>query len=297
MNLDPETYDSPVRWARRGRVSRLLARAWPMQSPPVLVLSTPRSGSSWVGSTLATAANAAYLYEPINQPLQTSQPRDTVRAIDRERPDAEYAALAEAAFMGWPVTSARCVRFPWQWRLRQRLGRRVVVKVVNPLAAGYFIRRFKPRVIFLVRHPAAVALSFMRPGWWTVEKNTWRGMGEWQSQTLRAAYDALEGYGAARYGLYEALCLDPIAHFRGVFAFAGLRWQGPTEAYLQQATTGGNRHDAYSTARHSQRMAYAWKAKMSAGALAALREGFGVCDLPWYRSDADWALEPASVSA
>ena len=50
----------PPRWARFGAPSLWLANRVPLLQPPVVILSLPRSGSSWVGSLVGCAPNAAY---------------------------------------------------------------------------------------------------------------------------------------------------------------------------------------------------------------------------------------------
>src|SRR5262245_30987828 len=58
---------SPVLWANFVRVSRFVAHSIPSVFPPILVISIPRSGSSWLGDSLGISSNALYLREPITQ--------------------------------------------------------------------------------------------------------------------------------------------------------------------------------------------------------------------------------------
>ena len=163
---------SPVSWARRGRVSALLARLLRTQGPPVLVLSLGRSGSTWLGATLGRAANALHLHEPLTQPLLAAgQDQQTNFEVDPARPPALYARCAQAAFAGLPAFPLRpgtrptqIVRYPEQWALAQRSRRRLVIKEINPFACGWLLQAYRPRLIYLVRHPAAVALSNHRLG-------------------------------------------------------------------------------------------------------------------------------------
>jgi hypothetical protein len=70
----------PQLWAKAGGLSRWAARCWPLQQPPVLIISLPRSGSSWVGSTVGSAAHAAFLREPLTRAYTASGGRGT--AVD-----------------------------------------------------------------------------------------------------------------------------------------------------------------------------------------------------------------------
>jgi hypothetical protein len=278
----------PIRWARGRYTGYWLARRLPFQPPTVLVLSFPRSGSSWVGDTLGRAANAAYLREPINQVLKAQQNTETVFPVEAEAPDPAYLQPALRAFAGLPAFTPHVVKWPAQWRLLDRPRRRLVIKEVNPMAASFLVRRFRPRVIFLVRHPAPVALSYTRRGWWSLEWTTWQEMGDRQGKALRAALDGLNDHADCRMVQYEALCETPAALFEDLFAFAGLTWNAASAEHVRQSTLDGDRSQPYATARDSKQMANAWKTNIEAGALQALREGYAQHDLPWYRSEQDW---------
>ena len=58
---------APVPWARSKTLSQLLINFIRPRQPTVLVLSLPRSGSSWAGEALGCAIDALYLREPVTQ--------------------------------------------------------------------------------------------------------------------------------------------------------------------------------------------------------------------------------------
>ncbi|MBK9093899.1 MAG: sulfotransferase [Anaerolineae bacterium] len=279
---------SPVWWARWGPLSAWLAASRPPLSPPILLLSFPRSGSSWLGETLGQAANALYLREPINLSYQADGGRGTVVEIDPARPLPAYRLAATRAFHGIPAFKPGIVQWPDQWRLAQRSQRRVVIKEVNPRACPWFLAAFRPRVVFLVRHPAAVCLSYRRMGWWQgTTPEQWEGHGARQAGALRVALDALREYPDQRIVTYEDLCAEPMTAFRSLFAFCALTWDAGSEAFIQRHTTQGDDAPG-STSRHSQAMPDAWRGRVSAEELAALRRGFAAASLPWYNHDDDW---------
>lgn len=91
----------------------------------------------------------------------------------------------------------------------------LVVKEVNPLALDWLLSSYKPRVVFLYRHPAAVALSLFNIGLTDVQfhkrfaenrfsamkfsesktgSNFWEQIGALQGATLQLALSALENY-------------------------------------------------------------------------------------------------------
>lgn len=283
---------SPVWWARWGSLSAWLANRRPPLSPAVLILSFPRSGSSWLGETLGQAANALYLREPVNLSYQAEGGRGTVVEIDPDHPLPAYRLAATLAFHGIPAFKPGIVQWPNQWRLAQRSQRRVVIKEVNPRACPWLLAAFQPRVVFLVRHPAAVSLSYRSMGWWQgVAPAQWEKHGARQAAALRVAWDALHEYPDQRTVTYEELCADPLAVFGALFAFCGLTWDATSAAFIQRHTTQGDAAPG-STSRRSQAMPDAWRGRVSAQELAALRRGFAAAALPWYSRDDDWQLEP-----
>src|SRR5690606_25708881 len=109
---------SPVPWAWFGPASLALARALPPLSPPVLVLSLPRSGSSWVGETLGQAANALYLREPLTQTRTADESGgQTVFPIDPAAPPRVYGRMAARSFAALPAFKPLIVQNPGQWSL------------------------------------------------------------------------------------------------------------------------------------------------------------------------------------
>ena len=248
---------SPIRWARLGPVSLFLAKQFKTLTPSILILSLPRSGSSWLGEILGSAANALFLSEPIAQSdLALAGSKYITTHFDPADPPPTYKYFADRAFCGLPTFPLwLVVRKPNQWSLFERRYRRLVIKEVKPLACGWLLKHYKPRVIFMVRHPVAVALSYLNLGWTdiNVEKaplagraliNTplsrwqqhlksisdfWEQHGIMQGALLRNILDSLTDYPDHRIILYEELCADPIRVFLDLFNFSGLTWDRKIE--------------------------------------------------------------------
>jgi hypothetical protein len=256
---------SPVLWANAGPLSRWLARRMPTATPPVLVMAFPRSGSSWVGRMLGASPQALYLREPVTQTAHRFMPDygPTVHPLPPEGPPDAVRAWADDAFAGVPRFPFFVIPTPRAWSPWRRAGRRVVVKEVNPLALRWMVRRYAPRVVYLVRHPAAVALSFRRLGWTTqrltdyVAPATLRRLGIptapssfWaehaaaQAAVTRLGLEALAEAPAHRVVRYEALCADPVEGFRALYAFAGLRWTAAAEAVIRRHSAAPTASDA-----------------------------------------------------
>lgn len=86
-----------------------------MRRPPALVLSLPRSGSSWVGDTLGHADDAMYLREPITQSnMQLHGAVQAMQDIGPGGPDTDTLRYADNAFNGIPDFLAGIVQRPNQ---------------------------------------------------------------------------------------------------------------------------------------------------------------------------------------
>ncbi|HET6521142.1 MAG TPA: sulfotransferase [Geminicoccaceae bacterium] len=268
----------------------------------MLLVSLPRSGSTWVGDVLGSAPDALYLHEPLTQSLDLSGTEPILVEPDAPAPAAVYPAAAAAAFAGLPTFRSHVLRWPGQWALGRRAGRRVVVKEVNPLICPWIVREHRPRVILLVRHPAAVSLSYRRLGWFDLPDfqmasgdgaagdGPWRRSGRRQGYVLDRALRALSGYPDHVVVRYEDLCRQPVEGFRRLYAFAGLTWT-PAVGRLIEAKAGGDRNDVYATSRATRLMADSWRAQIGPQDLADLMAGYGAFDLPWYG-----AAEPSAAA-
>jgi hypothetical protein len=270
---------SPVAWARLGRLSRSIAGRFPLEHPAVLVLSLPRSGSSWVGDMLGSAPDALYLREPLSQ----GDPAVRSRLIYDPGHDPVLgpisARLADKVFAGLPDFDERIVRIPGQWALKWRRPRRVVVKEVNPRACRWYLERYRPRVVFLIRHPAAVATSSQKQAWLGPTVGDWAQRGVDDGQLLREALTALAHHPeSCTTVFFEDLCVDPLNGFRRLYDFAGLKWTGAVAERIVEYS-----HDSVSKID-------AWRREASPEHVQALRRGYDQADLPWYRSDEEWEM-------
>jgi hypothetical protein len=195
-----------------------------------------------------------------------------VYRIDPANPPRLESYASDRAFAGLPAFLPITVWYPAQWRVADRRRRRLVLKEVNLLASEYFIQRYRPRVVFLVRHPAAVALSYKTLGW--EPDLDWRLHATRQGEALRYALDCLQSYPECRQIQYEELRADPASKLKEVCEFAGLEWGAAAQAEALQ--------------REGIGPAGSWRSRVTAEQLKSVREAYGAFDLPWYRSDADW---------
>lgn len=305
---------SPVWWANFGRISAALARRTAPPAEPVLIVSHPRSGSSWVGRTLGRSPCALYLHEPLTLTHLRDHPGPPAFAVPPADLRPDYVRSAAAAAIAWPRFAPAIVPYPSQWRLRDRQSRRLVVKEVNPLALAWLQETFRPRIIYLIRHPAGVAASFAARGWVRplgqagferrfgpavasgairpelYAGSKWRELGAVQGLVHKAALAALRQAPAAMMIVrYEELCLDPIVGFRRLFDFAGLHWSPAIERTIgrESYAEAHDRNDAYAIVRNSRLLAQAWRRELGAFELAELQQGYLSIGVPFYSAD-EW---------
>ena len=215
-----------------------------------LILSFPRSGSSWVGSIVGQDKVACYLREPITTQYQfLRKGLPSVFSFESCLLKNEYNTFIEQAFNGQPTPLKNITAFPDQW-LNNNASKLLVIKEVNPLCVESFIK-FKPQILYLVRHPYAVAKSFNALNWQgddlisgkvsscefariqsirptLLQTNFWHQIDYLQGWIEARTQNMLED---ADYRLfaYERLCQQPMSEFKQVFEFFNMAWSNDTE--------------------------------------------------------------------
>jgi hypothetical protein len=295
--------------ARSGRAQLLFARIFPVRFPPTLVLGMPRSGTTWVGRTLGDAPRALYFNEPVSEVHVAEQGRATFFEVDPDNPPASYVWPARFAAAGLPAFGPRTLG---EDRRPRRIGAPVVIKEVNPLAIDWYLRALRPRLVYLVRHPAAVAASLAGRGWdfpvyeqrfltatqatlpTNVPDSYWGRIGAVQGVALAMAERAIAiRPRRSRILAYEDLCRDPEARFKDLYDFCRLTWNDRVAAVVLERTQGEvtrGADDPAGTVRDTAAMADAWRSEITAEQLADVRAGWMATNPSRYTSDEEWAL-------
>jgi hypothetical protein len=148
-------------------LKRQIAKRWlldlgadPLKS--ILLSSSPRSGSTWVAELINHRNGYRYLFEPMHQAR--------VPAF-RSFGDGKYLRPTdEYPEHGRPIRAVMTgkVRGRWIDQFNRRLvSRSRLIKVIRAnLLLGWIARQFpRTKIVLLIRHPCAVALSIQRQGW------------------------------------------------------------------------------------------------------------------------------------
>jgi hypothetical protein len=270
----------------------------------VLVLGMPRSGTTWIGRTLGDAPNALYLNEPVSEVHVAEQGRATFFEIDPDNPPASYVWPARFAAAGVPAFGPRTVGDGFG--LFARLGKRVVIKEVNPLAIEWYVRALAPTLVYVVRHPAAVAVSLDERGWgWPMYEQRFleatRPSLPHVPETFWARIGAIQGIALARAEViataalvaYEDVCRAPSECFRDLYDVCGLRWTDAVDASLRASTQGDltrGADDPTGTTRNTAAMADAWRKRITRDQVRDVRAGWEATNPTRYLDDADWEI-------
>ena len=290
-----------------GAVSELAGRLRPLRPPNVLVVSTPRSGSSWVGNGLALAPEAAYLREPLTEANSRVYRRDASEILlrpgkgsptfefDPATPPDAYQRALRFVLRGVPAFGNEVVAKPEQWSLTGRSRARLLVKEVNPFAIKWLLDQSDWLVVFLVRHPGAIAVSRADRGWTRgrlvgslrdehfattgTPASHWAAVGALEAIVQREVVARLDEWAPGRHRVvrFETLCADPVAEFQRLYDFTGLAWDDRVKADLGQMSESGrvdSTADAYGTQRDSMRLIDAWRERITRSDLAEVMDAW-----------------------
>jgi len=279
--------------------NRLIVQLFPMRTPPILLLSYPRSGSSWVGEILATSDELAYLFEPVNHPYQEYYRGPALADLSDPITYQAYSNYSQDAFLGMPPKK----KYPGEnlrgFSLIGRKRRRLLIKEVNPRAADFYCRRYHPTIIFLLRHPAAVALSFWELGWLAspdvqidavdLDGDDWEKFGYAYGVTMKNALKTVK-QSKVKYTtiLYENIASAPLSEFRKIFEYLGVKIPENYEDVIDEFCFSGTAIQGYQTRRISKKMIAKWKDKLSPEVIHQIQRGYFQSGLVFYQSDADW---------
>jgi hypothetical protein len=257
-----------------------------------------------------------YYFEPMH-PVNDGD-ADLTNWFQYARPGQENSVLAKAfdpLFAGLPSPARAWNRAGWH---RWVPGYRVVVKDVAAfMAAEWLYERYRPHMLFVVRHPCAVILSEARQG--TPAQESLRTIlsdealvedhlkdyiadlteAQGQLETLAAVWAArhrvlangLKKHPEWQVIHYEALCANPGLHFRRVFESVGLRWSSAMADFVDDHSRleiAGR----YSGRRVSARQIDRWKAELDVAEEERVRQICQALEIPFYAAEEEWSLKP-----
>lgn len=245
--------------------SELLARAFPFRQPPILLASFPRSGSSWLGRILATSPEIAYLREPVNQEAIRRDPTATLARMDEEKTRRMHLELAAPCFYGRVPRGLASVPHIGRFLPGRRHRVRLLIKEVNPYAALLYLERFRPDFLFLTRHPAAIADSFLRRGW---DLSDWRSFGREVGEVLQTCVERRLSMVA-----HEKLASNPEVEIPALFDHLGLRRPPDLAEVIVRFCRGTASGSPYAVERESADLVERWRRTLPSPVADAVLSG------------------------
>lgn len=274
------------------------------QRRPIYVVGLPRTGTTWIASILNTAEAIKYFHEPFNHNNVAEAAMYSMKYIRAGDDDYVFARFCSDAFVG--RTDGPNVRSQLSWRYRRFpwWPGRVMVKDVHSFGALEWIHQhISPVTIIVMRHPCAVAASWLRLNYGIEsfqrlldQPNLIDDYLEPFEGLLRSARGYLEKIGALWGATYyvmlqqqrihsdwilvqhEELCRDPVEQYRKLFRILDLQWTQKTDELIAVSTT---RHSnkPYELERISSQEPDKWKEELSAEQIEQVRqfvEPFGI---------------------
>ena len=134
---------------------------------PILILSLPRSGSSWLGEVLAQPQNIRYLREPITSVYMPSVKQGVSFFMPSEclAPNLYKQAITKA-FSAKLDYVYGAIHNKARW-FKPGSSKKLLIKEVNPLYLKDYLEKHNPLVIYLERDPYSIAKSFAALAWQT----------------------------------------------------------------------------------------------------------------------------------
>ena len=140
------------------------------KAPPILLLSFPRSGSSWIGSIMGMGQDIRYLREPATTNFTLTKPKSATKikrisVFDQDSCDnwPEYQKYISESLAAKPNFPNAVIAYPKQWQ-NPKQQKALLIKEVNPLVINYFLNQ-RVKLIYLLRHPFSVAKSYQALNW------------------------------------------------------------------------------------------------------------------------------------
>jgi hypothetical protein len=260
-------------YVRRVIRNERLAGVFQFKQPTVLLLSYPRSGSSWIGKMLSVSPDFAYMREPVTHAVfDKLEGKTLVDPYQNEMLLPHYIEAADQVFAGIPpqlepnIVDNLADFFP-----PTRPRRRLLVKAVNPVATEFYVQRYAPRVVFILRHPAAIADSFSRMGW---HVGDWETFGFTYGSRMNRALKVCRPM-PCEIVRYEDVAADPLNQFRALYDRLGARVSADFEQMVAEYSSGQTRgNNPYRIRRTSSAEIDKWRNNLSQSAIDAIMRGY-----------------------
>ena len=284
-------YIANTAWARFGLLSELIGKRIPCKGRPILLISMPRSGSSWTAKIISQSTDLLYLDEPVTQSVLKYGITPARFHIKKGgHPPKVFEKIFDKSFRGIPSFEKKITNAS-DWSLLKRSNKRLFIKEVTPFLCHYYIDNYDPQIILLLRHPAGIVSSFLSL-WAKSDYKTYIfDVSVLQASATRAAFMNIKNTTDYIVIKYEELCASPVEMFKMVFNFLKLDWNNDVDKFLKNTMNPVESESNHNIFRDTQKIVYAWKNRLSIQQLEQIKKVYFEYDLPWYRDESEWEIE------
>jgi len=295
-----------------------------MRNRAIFITGHGRSGTTWIGNTFEQAPGILYYGEPCNpKVVKGGNYSHWFRYVRPDGRDQYFETCLDSAFKGLVTDGSYWLKRPYR---RFLPGNRVVIKeVASVLLLEWVYKRYQPEVLFVLRHPCAVALSernkavalskrnkktppdrsiiellkqsslvenHLKPYIKVMEKakTPFEIYGALWGARNRVIMDLIPKYPEWKIIFYEDLCSNPIKYYHELFDHFNLNWTDEVQNYINQTTTE-EKLGTFSTKRITKNQTDKWKRKMTPSEIDQVRSFVEPFNLPYYNLESDWSLE------
>jgi len=295
----------------------------------ILVTGSHRSGSTWVGNMISLSEQIRYVDEPFNLKYKNSPFKFWFEYVSENNEDKYLPYLINefslSPYLYWDILNIQ-KKQDIKPRLRkiyyQLIQKKSLIKdPIAILSAEWIYKRFAPRVIVLIRHPAAF-VSSVRMLAWKHDFSQFLKQKELMDKYFQPFRDEIQYFATQEkdlldqaillwklfhhviliyqqkypewfYYRYEDLAAKPIPLFEEIYTKLDLDFSKDIESKIFQFTSTSNKEsattilDPHTVERNSKATLEVWKSRLSVNEIKKIREEVEPISKHFY-SDIDW---------
>jgi len=269
--------------------STLISKIFPFPSPTALMISYPRSGSSWIGDVINTSPGIAFLREPISQSFSSTYNVVSIFEVSNNNDyKSSYERITHKAFNGMLPKNFKDVKNINDFSLDSRKKKKLFIKEVNYMGIDLY-KQYNPQLIILLRNPAAIADSYRRMNW-IGDDYDYEDFAYNYGNQMNAIIEKTRQLDT-KVVLYEDIALHPFIQFIRLFMFLNVNVPNNFSKIIKKYC---NNYDIFTNPYETKRVSFQqvnkWKKNLSFERILQLKKGLLRSNLQYYRCDKYWDL-------